>query len=272
MQDIKLPDKVVKRIKIPVLGYNTLKFVIYFIVGIVIAFIMYGVTRSWSVFGIVVGIFSFAAFAFSVVRINGEVDLDVYLFSLLGGKERAIKGPAAARLVSISSVSKDGTMLKVGGSYLMVLEASGETVAVMSEEKARWYFDGFLQYQREASPKFTVSIVSIPVRYDPTPLVMGLKPRAGKYFGELADQYREYLNSFKEIRAYTSLVVLRVNPLSLFSSRNVRGVDMEQVARRELGYEADKVARNLGSKGISIRLVAGDELMLLCSTLYQGGF
>ncbi|MEM3846511.1 MAG: hypothetical protein QXU98_12525, partial [Candidatus Parvarchaeota archaeon] len=156
MQEIRLPDKVVKKIKIPVLGYNTLKFIIYFMVGIVIAFIALAVTKNWAVFGIIIAIFSFMAFAFSVVKVNGEVDLDVYLFSLLGGREKAIKGPATSKLVSISSISKDGTMLKVGGSYLMLLEATGETVAVMSEERARWYFDGFLQYEREASPKFTV--------------------------------------------------------------------------------------------------------------------
>lgn len=271
MDEISLPDKVIKKIRIPVLGYNTFKFVIYIVVGIGIGLVGETIFRSWMVFYIVMVGFLFMAFVFSIIRINGEVDLDVYLFSFLLGREKAVTGDAASRLVNVDGFSKDHNMLKVRGSYIVIMEVTGDTVAVMSDDRALWYFEGFVQYLKQASSKIVASIVTLPARYDPSSIVSELKPRAGTYYTDLLGEYKEYLRSFNEIRVYTGLVILRLNPSVLFSGRDVRGVNMEQSAGREFEFEVEKVARNFGSKGMSVRLIVGDELVGVGKMLYQGG-
>lgn len=272
MHDVRLPDKIIKKIRIPVFGYNTLKFVIYLVIGVVLSFIVFAVFRSTFVFMIIMGVFIFLGFIMSVVKVNGEVDLDVYIFSLLGGREKTVRGVGAEKLVLVDSISKDESMLKIGGSYAVVLRVEGDTVGVMSDDKAAWYFEGFLRYEREASPDITTSIIFMPKRYDPTPIVNTLKPRAGAYEQDLAEEYKAYLESFRNVRAYSGLVILRTNPGAMAKGKNARGVDVEQVMQRMLGFELEKVVRSLGSRGIRVSWVRGPELFELGKTLYNGGF
>lgn len=271
MREITLPDKVVRKIRIPVLGYNTLKFIIYLVVGVVLAFIVFAVYRSSLTFAVIVAVFLFLGFVMSIVRVNGEIDLDKYLLSYISGKEKVIKGTKTQKLVAVDSVSKDGTMLRIGGSYAVVLEATGDTVGVMSDDRATWYFDGFLQYEKQASSDVVASIIFMPERYNPSPVISNLKPRAGTYDQDLLEEYKKYLESFRNVRAYVGMIVLRFRSSSVGKRKNMRGVDMEQAIERILTFEIEKVVRNLGSKGVAVVWVKGKDLLDLGKLLYNGG-
>lgn len=275
MQASILPDRIVKRIKLPIFGYNTPKFLSYVGVGGLLALIAFGVTRDMLVVTVIVAMAFFAGFAFSIVRVNGEMDLDTYILSVLFIRERALRKPDTKKLISVDGISSDGTMLKVGGSYIAVLEVTGDTVAVMSESKMTEYFNGFMDYLKQSSSKVVVSIVTFPSRYDVTGILNSLKPRSGRYYQELMDQYVEYLKGFSRgftgVRAYKGMILLRINARSVIDGKDSRGVDVEGTVRMNLEFEIAKVMDNLVPRSITVRWIVGEELYRVGDILYNKG-
>ena len=268
MERAVLPDKVIKRIRMPVFGYNILKFIIYSVVGIVLGMILYGVLKNVGLSALVIASGVMAGFVMSVFRINGEIDLDSYLISLLRGKEVAVTGSETEKLVPVDGVTKERDMLRVGGSYVVIIEVTGDSVAVMSEDRATWYFDGYTALLQQASVDMIYSIIVLPTRYDPTELIASLRPAGGSFANDMYNEYRTYLEGFRNIRVYHALLAVRMR--SSVVGNRLKGENLIASVRTEFQYEIDKVGRILGSKGMSVRLVTGEELMSLGRNLYGG--